>query len=57
MSIFEYLGVDMEYVVLGMAGVIVLLFLMLLIQMGSTRKLKKKYKKFMGDTDARLTSA
>lgn len=53
MSIFEYLGVDMEYVVLGMAGVIVLLFLMLLIQMGSTRKLKKKYKKFMGDTDAR----
>ena len=53
MGIFEYLGVDMEYVVLGMAGVIILLFLMLLIQMISTGKLKKKYKKFMSDTDAK----
>ena len=36
-----------------LAGVVVLLLLILLINMISVSKLKKKYKKFMGDKDAK----
>lgn len=53
MSICEYLGIELEYVVWGLAGGIVLLFLLLLINMVKLGNLKKKYKKFMGDTDAK----
>ena len=53
MSICEYLGIDLEYVVWGLAGAVVLLLIMLLINIGMTARLKKKYKKFMGDSDAK----
>lgn len=53
MSICEYLGIELEYVVWGLAGFAAFLFLLLLINMGMTAGLKKKYKKFMGDSDAR----
>ncbi len=53
MSICEYLGIELEYVVWGLAGAIAVLLLLLLINMAMIRKLKKKYKTFMGDSDAR----
>ena len=53
MSISDYLGIDLEYIVLGLAGAVVLLLLLLIINMCMIGKLKKKYKKFMGDTDAK----
>ncbi len=53
MSICDYVGIDLEYVVWGLAGVVVLLFILLLVNMITTARLKGKYKKFMGDTDAR----
>ncbi len=53
MSICEYLGIDLEYVVWGLAGAVALLLIMLLINIGMTARLKKKYKKFMGDSDAK----
>ncbi len=53
MSICEYLGIELEYVVWGLAGAIAVLLLLLFINMAMIRKLKKKYKTFMGDSDAR----
>lgn len=53
MSICDYLGIDLEYVVFGLAGIILLLFLLLIINMVKVSKLKKQYRKFMGDTDAK----
>lgn len=53
MSICDYLGIDLEYVVWGLAGVVILLFLMLIINLFTIGRLKKKYKNFMGDTDAK----
>ena len=52
MSICEYLGIDLEYIVWGLAGVVLFMFLLLLINMVKMSNLRKKYKKFMGDTDA-----
>ena len=52
-SLCEYLGLDLEILAWIEAGVILFLFLLLLINMGSVRKLKKRYKKFMGDTEAK----
>lgn len=53
MSICDYLGIDLEYVVWGLAGAAILLFIMLLVNIGMTARLKKKYKKFMGESDAK----
>lgn len=53
MSICDYLGIDLEYIVWGLAGAVILLLLLLIINMCMTGKLKKKYKKFMGDTEAK----
>lgn len=53
MSLCDYLGIDLEYIVWGLAGAVVLLLLILIINIAMTGKLKKKYKQFMGDTDAK----
>ncbi len=53
MSICDYLGVELEYVVWALAGAVVLLLLILIINLCMIGSLKKKYKKFMGDTDAK----
>lgn len=53
MSICDYLGIDLEYIVWGLAGAVILLLLILIINIAMTGKLKKKYKQFMGDTDAK----
>ncbi len=53
MSICDYLGVELEYVVWALAGAVALLLLILIINLCMIGSLKKKYKKFMGDTDAK----
>lgn len=53
MSICDYLGIDLEYIVWGLTGIVALLLFILFINFCMIAKLKKKYKKFMGDTDAK----
>ena len=52
-SICDYLGIELEYVVWILAGIVLIQFLMLFINSISTKKLKKKYNKFMGKTNAK----
>ena len=47
MEIFEQFGIDLGYVVIGMAGVIFIMFIMLLVTMIKNAGLRKRYKKFM----------
>lgn len=58
MKLFEDYGIDLGYVVIGMAGVIVLLFILLLITMIKDAGTRKKYKKFMdGENGKNLEKA
>lgn len=47
MQLFDQFGIDIGYVVIGMAGVIVLLFIILLVMMIRNHGMRKKYKQFM----------
>lgn len=47
MKLFNQYGIDIGYVIIGMAGVIVLLFILLLITMIKDHGTRKKYKQFM----------
>ena len=47
MQLFDEFGIDIGYVVIGMAGVIVLLMILLLVTMIKDHNTRKKYKKFM----------
>lgn len=49
----NYLGIESDYIIVGLAGVIVLLFIMLLINIIQMSKLKKKYKMFMDGKNAK----
>lgn len=58
MKIFEEYGIDVGYVILGMAGVIIILFILLLITMIKDANTRKKYKKFMdGENGKNLEKA
>lgn len=47
MKLLNQYGIDIGYVIIGMAGVIVLLFILLLITMIKDHGTRKKYKQFM----------
>lgn len=47
MQLFNEYGIDIGYVVLGMAGVILIMFIMLIVTMAKNASLRKKYKIFM----------
>lgn len=47
MQYFNQYGIDIGYVVMGMAGVILLLFILLLITMIKDHGTRKRYKQFM----------
>lgn len=55
--IAEYFQIDSDYIILGVAGVSLLLFIIffiiLCVNIGQIKKLKKKYIKFMGGSDAK----
>ena len=45
--ISEYLGFDSDYIILGLAGVVIILLILIITNMVQTGKLKKRYKVFM----------
>ncbi|MDF2609155.1 MAG: hypothetical protein K0R92_629 [Lachnospiraceae bacterium] len=53
MSLFETLGLDLGYVLIGLAGVTLLLFILIIILLVKQHKLNKKYKKFMLGSEAK----
>ena len=46
MELFEQYGIDLGYVVLGMAGVIFVMLIMLIVTMAKNASMRKKYKIF-----------
>ncbi len=48
-----YLGFESDYIILGLAGLTLLLFLIVLINIIQMHKLKKKYKMFMDGKNAK----
>lgn len=53
MEIFNDFGIDIGYVVIGMAGVIVLLFILLIVTMVKNHNTRKKYNQFMDGEDGK----
>ena len=51
--ISQYLGIDSDYIILGLAGVCIILFILVIVNMAQTSKMKKKYKKFMSGKNAK----
>lgn len=45
--ISQYLGFDSDYVIIGLAAVCLILFIMTIVNMAKTSKLRKKYEAFM----------
>lgn len=48
-----YLGIDSDYILLGLAGFVVILLIILLVNAVQIHKLKKKYKIFMDGKNAK----
>lgn len=48
-----YLGIDSDYILLGLAGFVVILLIILLVNVVQIHKLKKKYKMFMDGKNAK----
>lgn len=58
MEYFDQFGIDIGYVVIGMAGVILLLFIIIVIMMIRDHGLRKRYKQFMsGESGKSMESA
>lgn len=58
MELFEQYNIDLGYVVLGMAGVIFIMFIMLIVTMAKNASMRKKYKVFMdGENGKNLEKA
>lgn len=58
MQLFNEFGIDLGYVVIGMAGVMLIMFIMLIVTMAKNFSLKKKYKIFMdGENGKNLEKA
>jgi len=53
MWLFEDYGIDIGYVVLGMAGVLLIMFIMLIVLMVKNSNLRKKYQIFMDGEDGK----
>ena len=51
--ISEYLGFDSDYIILGLAGVVIILLILIIINMVQIGKLKKRYKVFMSGKTAK----
>lgn len=51
--ISQYLGIDSDYLVIGLAGLVLLLIIIMLISSIQMHSLKKKYKEFMTGRDGK----
>lgn len=47
MNLEELLGIDLDYIIIGMAAVIILLLILMIVNLVQTKKIKKKYQSFM----------
>lgn len=50
--ISQYLGFDSDYIIIGLAAVVILLFIFMIINIVQMKKLKKNYKIFMSGKNA-----
>lgn len=50
--IAEILGIDSDYIIIGLIAVTLIMFIMIIINMVQMRQLKKKYKMFMSGENA-----
>lgn len=53
MQLFESLGLDIGYVLIGVAGFSLLLLILVIILMAKLSKINKKYRKFMAGADGK----
>lgn len=53
MFIFETLGIDLGYVIIGMAAIILILFILLIVFMVKVSGMKKRYNTFMDGKDGK----
>ena len=51
--ISQYLGFDSDYIIIGLAGVCIILLILTFVNIAQVSKLKKKYQSFMGGKDAK----
>ena len=51
--ISEYLGFDSDYVIIGLCGVLLILFISTIVNIVQMKKLKKNYRIFMSGKDAK----
>ena len=51
--ISQYLGFDSDYIILGLAGFCIILFILVIVNMAQTSKMKKKYKKLKRKKNAK----
>ena len=51
--ISQYLGIESDYVIIGLAGAVLLLLILTIANMVQMSKLKKSYKAFMGGKNAK----
>ncbi len=51
--ISEYLGIDSDYIILGLAALLLVLFILTIINIVQMRKLKKGYRVFMSGKNAK----
>lgn len=53
MKLFNQLGIDVGYVIMGMAAVILIMFIMLIVTIVKNSKMRKKYNQFMAGEDGK----
>ena len=51
--ISKYLGIDSDYIIIGLCGVLLILFILVIINIVEMKKLKKNYRIFMSGKDAK----
>lgn len=51
--ISEYTGIDSDYIIIGLAGMMLIMFILLIVNIAQCNTLKKKYRAFMGGKDAK----
>ena len=49
----QYLGFDSDYIIIGLAALLIIFFIIIIINMVQVSKLKKRYKIFMSGKDAK----
>lgn len=53
MKLFNQLGIDVGYVIMGMAAVILIMFIMLIVTIVKNSNMRKKYNQFMAGEDGK----